>query len=66
MVLHDRRKSLAQLIWEIVETAPEEEGDQVTVLRSIASALRQEARRPGCPSGGVGYVALSLLYFDTD
>ena len=62
MVLHDKRKSLAQLIWEIVETALEEEGDQVTVLRSIASALRQEARRPGGPLGVLKEESATLHY----
>ena len=46
-VLLELLKVLAHLIWEIGETAPEEEGDQVAFLRNIASALRQDARRPG-------------------
>jgi hypothetical protein len=41
-VLQERRNSLASLIMEVVQSAPDEELDQVEVLQSIAAELLQD------------------------
>ena len=46
-VVQERRRMLANLISEVVTTAPEEEEDPVEVFRSLSQALQQGMRGAG-------------------